>query len=409
MPHGRGLQGFAYLAQGALALPVPRQEHQYYLFTLQSGYDTPAMLSYSRIDLQLNAGLGDVVEVEKNLPVAGALNRQLTAIPHTNGQDYWLITRRWNSNVFLIYQVNAQEITLAHTLSLGPSQTADLGNGDGYLMPSPNGQKLAYAVGGRFSLSLFDFDAATGLLSNYVDLGPSLDAGGVSFSPDNTKLYVGSFDVVDQARRLRAILLQFDVAAGNAAAIRASRMSIIADNPTTNIRADEQGVETFYALQLGLDGRLYGNSGYTDKFLPLREGQRYMYVINYPNRRGFACQVWAQPFAFASQEIGAGFPNFLQSYFNGLEPPADEQGRCENFSLTLFPNPTTSAVQLQVPTACFHPYQVTLYNSIGQCLYRENILTALSNPIDLGNFAAGIYYFQARFSDRILTTKVLKN
>ena len=95
----------------------------------------------------------------------------------------------------------------------------------------------------RFSMSLFDFDAATGLLSNYLNLGPSVSASSVSFSPDNSKLYVSHFDVVDQARGLRAILSQFDLAAGDAAAVVASRMSIVAGNPSTNIQAEPQRPE----------------------------------------------------------------------------------------------------------------------------------------------------------------------
>ena len=160
MPNGQGLRGSYSLTQSVLTIPVPGQEQQYYLFTLQGGVYTVAALSYSRLD----AGLGDVVASEKNQPLAGAFNHQVTAIPHANGQDYWLLTRRWNSNVFPIYLVNAQGITLVHSPALGPVQIPDVSNTAGYLKASPDGQKLAYMAAGRFSMSLFDFDAATGLL-----------------------------------------------------------------------------------------------------------------------------------------------------------------------------------------------------------------------------------------------------
>lgn len=244
---------------------------------------------------------------------------------------------------------------------------------------------------------------------NHLNLGPSLEASSVSFSPDNSKLYVSHFDVVDQARGLRAILSQFDLAAGDAAAVVASRMSIVAGNPTTNIRADQQLTTGDYTLQLGLDGRLYGNCNYEDRFLPRQAGQHYMYVINYPNRRGFACQVRAQPFVFANPESSpsAGLPNFIQSYFNGLEPSTDESGTCADFSLSVFPNPSRRFVQVQVPGACFAPYELTLYNAIGQRLSQTTVSTALSAPLDLGERAAGLYLLQARRGAQVVTKRMV--
>ena len=61
------------------------------------------------------------LDFEKNQTLAGAFNHQVTAIPHANGQDYWLITRRWNSNVFPIFLVDRQGIAVAHTPARGPA------------------------------------------------------------------------------------------------------------------------------------------------------------------------------------------------------------------------------------------------------------------------------------------------
>ncbi|RFP64706.1 T9SS C-terminal target domain-containing protein [Hymenobacter lapidiphilus] len=408
MPHGQQLRGFFFLPQGVLAVPVPGQARQYYLFTMQSSQLTPATLSYSRLDMGLDAGLGDVVETEKNQSLVGTFSHQLTAIPHTNGQAYWVIAPEWSTNQFFIYLVDVQGISLSHKLAIGLAQTPKIDFDGGYLKPSPDGKKLAYSIGGNFALSLFDFDATTGLLSNYLNLGTLFNESGISFSPDNSKLYVSHFDVVDQEKRLRAVISQYDLAAGSGAAIAASRLSIIANNPTTNIRADEQGANGYYTFQLGPDGRLYGNSGYEDRFLPRLPNQHYMYVINYPNRRGFACDVQAQPFSFPDSNVGPGLPNFIQSSFNGLEPKQEPPLPCADIALVLFPNPASRTVQLQVPTACFSPYQLRLYNAVGQFIFQTNISTALSAPIDIGNLAAGVYYFQSRFSDKVITIKLLK-
>jgi hypothetical protein len=419
MPHGDSLRGSYTVSQGALVLPVPGQDQQYYLFTLCYDADpsiVPAGLFYSLVDMRLNGGLGDVMATQKNQQLTGNFNYQLAAVPHTNGRDYWLIARQWDSNTFRTYLVNTQGISLAQMQRIGPTQPAQPSvYYDGFLKPSPDGKKLAYATTGNLPISLFDFDAATGLLSHYITLGSLLSVGGLSFSPDNSKLYVQNYSLLpDQAanKGQRNIISQFDLAAGNDAAIAASGMSIVGGNPVTNIRADVQSSNGEYALQLGPDGRLYGNSSYSDPSVPIVPSQENMYVINAPNRRGFACDVRYQTFVFTGGDAKTasfnGFPAFLESYFNGLEPTLPPARECTETVLQLFPNPTASSFQLQVPQGCFIPYQIVLYNSVGQLVYRQNITTALSSNQDIRSLAPGIYSLEAQFADRIWRSKVIK-
>ena len=66
---------------------------------------------------------------------------------------------------------------------------------------SPNGEKIAVAhrqngdESGGFSFNtgsvwLYDFDSATGELSNAINAYPNFGPYGVEFSPDSSKLYV---------------------------------------------------------------------------------------------------------------------------------------------------------------------------------------------------------------------------
>jgi hypothetical protein len=419
MPHGDSLRGFYNIAQGALALPVPGQEQQYYLFTLDYD-DNPsivsASLSYSLVDMRLDGGLGDVVAAQKNKPLAGDFNYQLTAVPHANGRDYWLLTRQWDSNTFRVYLVTEQGIALAQTQRIGPTQPAQSSfYYAGFLKASPDGRKLAYATTGNLPISLFDFDAATGMLSHYVNLGYLLAVGGLSFSPDNSKLYVENYSLLpDQVanKGQRNVLSQFDLSAGSDAAIAASGMSIVGANPNTNIRADIQSGNGEYTLQLGPDGRLYGNSSYSDPNVPEVHGQENMYVINAPNRRGFACDVQYKTFAFTGADAYtasfSGFPSFLESYFNGLEPTPLPAQECAESALGVFPNPTAGVFQLQVPESCFSTYQVVLYNAVGQRVYQQAVRTALSGGIDISQLAPGIYFLEAQFADKTWWSKLNK-
>lgn len=416
MPHGDSLLGAYTILQGALALPVPGQDQQYYLFTLAPSAQGPglspaAILRYTVLDLRLDNGLGDVVAGQKNQLVAGAVNYQLCAVPHRNGRDYWLLTRQWDSNVFGVYLVSAQGIALARTQAIGlaPGKVRDI---DGFLKASPNGRKVAYVTTETLPVSLFDFDAATGEFSHYLNLGKLLSACGLSFSPDNSKLYVqnaSSLPNQGPAGRLRNIISQFDLAAGSDAAIIASGLSIVANNAGTNIRADEQTANGDYALQLGPDGRLYGNSSYQDPGVPRVAGVENLYVINAPNRRGFACDVQYQRFDFAGGDIYTGsfggLPSFLESYFDGLEPVPKA---CSGFTLSIFPNPTTSTFQLHIPEACFMPYHVVLYNAVGQRVYEQVITSALSQVVDIQLLAPGVYMLEAQVADTYWRGKVLK-
>lgn len=409
MPHGDSLLGFRNTSQGVLALPVPGQAQQYYVFTLRSSMEA-ASLFYSVVDMRLTGGLGDVVATRKNQLLADQVNYQLTAVPHANGHDYWLLTRPWNSNRFGVYLINAQGITLTQTPALGPAQ-ARLTDVEGFLKASPNGQKLAYGTSGSLPLSLFDFDPATGQLSHYVNLGLLLSVGGLSFSPDNSKLYVQNYSLLPNQGpdgRLRNVISQFDLVAGSDAAIASSGLSIVGNNPTTNIRADNQASSGFYTLQLGPDGRLYGNSGYVDATPPPVAGQENMYVINAPNRRGFACDVQYQLFRYGQGSAAPGLPSFLESYFNGLAPTALPTGPCTTGTLAVFPNPSTGLFQVQVPEACFVPYQVLVYDALGRLVYQQAVATARSLLLDLSSLAPGSYFLALKLPTQTLWRKLTK-
>lgn len=169
--------------------------------------------------------------------------------------------------------------------------------------------------------------------------------------------------------------------------------------------ADVQSSNGEYTLQLGPDGRLYGNSGYSDPAVPEVQGQQNMYVINAPNRRDFACDVQYKTFVFGGDSYTAsvdGFPAFLESYFNGLEPTPLPAQECAESALGVFPNPTTGVFQLQVPEGCFTPYQMVLYNALGQRVYEQAITTALSGPLDISTLAPSIYFLEAQLAGKNL-------
>ena len=103
-PDGMGI------VQGALIIPRPESNDQYYLFYVTAepifaygNYDTnPLYLSYSLIDMSLDNGLGGIVDSQKNLHVIDdtLMLGRLNAVKHANGRDWWVISHEYYSDVY---------------------------------------------------------------------------------------------------------------------------------------------------------------------------------------------------------------------------------------------------------------------------------------------------------------------
>jgi hypothetical protein len=419
MPNGGAIKGYSGATQGVLIVPDPGDAQRYYLFTLFQSVQLGTVpndggacqLFCSIVDMRLNGGLGDVVATSKNRALEGRLTEKLTAVRHTNGRDYWILAHTWGSNTFIVYALTNQGLAIPVRQAIGPSHpvavsdTAMYRGLDGHLQASPDGRHLACAVtDGEQPFSLFNFDAATGNIRNYLDLGILRDAFGVSFSPDNSKLYVQNFSRTPD-RKSYNIISQFDLTAGDDRAIATSGESIIAGNPLTNINAI-QSSGSFYALQNGPDGRLYGASWYRGPDAsPLDTGLQTFYVIDHPNALGFDCGVHYQRFELMQRTAGPGLPNFLQHYFNGIESVSNSD--CQSPTVEIYPNPSSSIIQLKLPPDCDAEYSLHLYNSVGQQVIETRSLVH-STALDISKLAPGLYVIELRFSQQVLRKKILK-
>ncbi|MBO3272338.1 T9SS type A sorting domain-containing protein [Hymenobacter defluvii] len=433
MPNGSNLWGTSTLygtervaslaTQGALLVPVPGDTAAYYLFTLQAGakvIDLPVpaatragSLAYSFVDMRLHNGLGDVVSTIKNRLLDMGLTEKLTAVRHANGRDYWLISHEWLSNAFKVYPITASGVGPPARYALGPLQPTDTTSSGYYdqltgtLKASPDGRKIVFDTPATAApFGLYDFDAATGAVSNYVNLGVLLDAYGACFSPDNTKLYVPNFSRTPTGRHVNRIS-QYDLQAGDAAAIAASGQSILVDNPTTNIGPGYGS--TPYSLQIGPDGRIYGASGYQSQG-PEEQPDDYknvFFVIHQPNARGFACDVQYQRFNFAGRNGAWGLPNFMQHYFNGLEPTLLlPTSPCDLTQATLYPNPVPDAFRVQLPDGCASSFQVVVYDAVGRRVHAQAGTTEA--PIHVAGLASGWYLVELRSAQQRVIRQMIK-
>lgn len=248
MQGGEALASDESSTQGALVVPVPGDDSSYYLFTVT------VEMRYSIIDMRANGGLGAVVT--KDVLLFKPAAEKLTAAPHGNGRDYWVLTREWGTDLVHAFLVGCDGISgpvSSHTGGELLFKRADTGytfrSTVGYMKVSPDGRRLVSAntfvwiPGADFtgaSIELFDFDDMTGRISNRMILATDYEqCYGAAFSPNSSKLYVGSW------MNGRPIL-QYDLSKPDEASIIASRRSI----PLT-------GSVSLGALQLGPDGRIY--------------------------------------------------------------------------------------------------------------------------------------------------------
>ena len=196
--------------------------------------------------------------------------------------------------------------------------------------------------------------------------------------------------------------------AGDAAAVTASGQSVLAGNPATNILAT-RGENTLYQLQNGPDGRMYGASGYQSGGGDAQPGddRNVFFVLGRPNARGFDCAVTYQRFDFGGRYGNPGLPNFMQHYFNGLEPAAG--GVCDPGQTQLYPNPTTDAFRVQAPGDCAPLYTLTVYDALGRKVASQAGLAADGRtPVGVASLAPGWYVAELRSDQQVVTRNFVK-
>ncbi len=295
MANGSELKGHESSTQSSLILPKPGSSHLYYLFTTDFQGQSHG-LQYHLIDLSKNNGLGEVTS--KNNLIFAPVTEKLTAVRHQNGRDFWVITHRWNSSTFYAYLISPQGITFKPVEStIGAMHTGDNGGTIGYMKASAAGNKLAVASWAPLNkIEVFDFDNATGQVSNLVDLGKFDEAYGLEFSQDGSKLYGGKNGLNGGEARI----FQFDLRAGSTDAIIHSGKQI---GKSTSRKIG--------ALQLAPDGRIY----------VARNASNWLGVIRNPNALGMDSDYKDAGLSLGTQKSEFGLPNFPGFYFQNIPAP----------------------------------------------------------------------------------------
>lgn len=313
MANGTGLFGHPSTTQSALIVKQPGTNNLYYVFT-QDYFGDPNGFCYSIVDMNLAAGLGSVTV--KNASLYAPSCEKIAATSHCNGLDYWVVSHDMNSNVFRSYLLSSAGInTLSPVLSTVGTTFTGLGFA-GQLKVSPNGKKLGTAIpetasGAQGGFEIYDFDPATGVVSNPLFLDSCVYAYGCEFSPDGTKFYGASLSNNE--------IFQWDLCAG-------SHLNIIGSKYTTTVNASGN----FGSFQLAPNGKIYIALGSTSSIS----------IIDNPNANGAACNYVHAAQSTAPNQTMLGLPNFVSSILRPSPSPFTYTLSCQTASFTAGTVPT---------------------------------------------------------------------
>lgn len=278
MPNGDSLLGNASSTQSAVVVPYPGDPDKFAIVAVRgcTGGSTTGQsgfyFSYSVVDMNLNGGLGDVITAQKNIILMDSSSEKCTAALHANGTDIWLIGREQDAAQFHAFRLTSSGVTDTVTSNIGfPNNCA------GYLLANHDGDRLVEGVYTQNRISLFDFDQATGVISNADTLITPMSPYGVHFSPNDEILYAAGLGRI----------LQYDLTAAN---IQASQYHV-----------DSVQSLFFGALAEGPDERIY----------VARYGTLHIGCIEEPNQLGAACNFVDSAVFLLDRACNLGLPNHV--------------------------------------------------------------------------------------------------
>lgn len=340
MPNGTGLLGGTSGGQSATIVPHPKNSNggrglnQYFVFT-NCQFGCASGFEYNIVDMNLNGGLGDVML--KNQLLYASSSEKCTVIPHQNGSDYWIVSHELTTNAFRVYALTAAGLNTTPIISNVGTVYGNSSNGYqavGQLVASKQGNKLATALHLQNYLEVYDFNNATGIVSNAQTINGYGSSFGCEFSEDGTKLY---FTQWQMNKNIYQVDLQNNFA-----------VSMIG---TATSGHPAYGVGY---LQLAPDGKIY-----FPKFDSPSLG-----CIQTPNLLGTACGFVDNAINLQGGICTAGLPNNFKFPNNNT---ANEQALADIFAIEWI-NPTNNEIIFSTQTPIEPNMEVNLYNLEGQIL-----------------------------------------
>ncbi len=375
-------RGYASGIQSALFLPLPDSADRYVLF--HKSYE----IKNNPVDVVTDKLLFSSVRFINDKGVVYNKNTQiindelaygeLIAVKHSNGNGWWILTPKRNSNTFYIFKFTKDGIvdTIQQAIGIKP---VPQGEGYGQIVFSPDGTKI-YRTNPFNPIMVYDFDRETGMLTGFDTISYTygntpVGEIGCAVSPNGRFLYLGA----------RKNLYQLDLHAPD---ISASQI-LVAEwdgfaNPFSTL---------FQQLQLGPDCKIYGLAG---------GDTRYFHVIHNPDAPGLACNVEQRglPLPTPSGASMPSFPNFRLGTPDNPGLPCSPVVSTTNPptplpAFSVFPNPVRTVLKVVPNQQYGGPALLRLHDLTGRLvLERAFDPLAPATEVDVSALAQGVYVYE---------------
>ncbi len=388
-----------------LILPWPDSVNK---FVVVSSMTTPgAKISYSKVDLDYNNGLGKVVN--KNVVLdTGEISDGITAIKHGNGRDWWIIYKKWFYTNNTIYKIllTPNGLSSITTQSIGvPSFVGSFYR----LIPSKSGEFIIGINPGDGTLEKFSFDRCTGNFSNHSILNnaspnPAYGLWDGATSLNERFLYITTLSTPEY-------LFQIDLLNPNAFQNKIVIDSIDSlNNPGSGIRLAPNG--KMYRSNSWCQNGLYCYPFLDSVFVPVNT---HLSVINEPDNFSLACNYIGLGQYLNGFRTYLGLPNDVNLALGPLSG-----SMCDTLSVGLsevkddipiqvFPNPSTGNFTVNIKHEAMHMYGFTysIY-SIQGLLIQRGELKGKTSSINLTFFESGMYLLNVTLPKQVVQIKLSK-
>ena len=388
MPNGNLITNGSTITQVTI-VQKPGFDSIYYIVTSEVQGFSGQGYRFHQVDMSLNGGLGGLTFKDSILYLS-PVTEKIIPVQHSNGTDIWLLGHQYNSNQFLSFLLNSNGINTSPVISAIGKIHSDNSTADavGELKASPNSSKLAVVTLVNPNIELFDFDNSTGLVSNLITLpenggynsqGNPSGLYGLSFSPDNSKLYASQW--LSPSAGVSAKIIQYDLSSNDSASIQQSRVNIFS-SATKNL----------YSLKLAPDRKIYVAQNQSSSFLG---------VINDPDSSGLGCNYVDQGIYLNGKFSSWGLNNLME--YDSYCALASNYAQQQTYDVKFFPNPFSLQTVLET-TYPLHNAELRIYNLSGQLVTAIKNINSQTIRLNRGELPSGIYIAKLTAHSKTIAT-----
>ncbi len=321
MPNGTGLLGITGSYQPVFVVPSIPYDSTYFVFTIGNQGLLPPQygLHYSKVDLRLNGGFGDVVTGMKNIPVPGgdSAYSALTGIRHYNNRDVWIVIKDQRGSLtysrYLSYLVSPSGINTIPEISSSLVLNKQMhGQYATNIRISQDGTKLfsSDVDPDETVAEICDFNNITGKVTplfTFLSTHDSIEYRPYSaeFSMNSNFLYTINYDTIISSS---SSINQYDLSRTDSADFMQNE--VVLGYGARNLRLSSDG-------EIYLSAEINGIS--VDSF----------HVINNPTLQGAACNLQKNVIGFNGNWVQHSLPQFLQRYKAYIH----YSGECQNIPI----------------------------------------------------------------------------